>query len=125
MKALKLIVVVALITISFFVGRYYELLFDRSIPEGSIVIEQELHDWSIDGEKDTKPVYVKIFAKNTTVEEINGAFQFKVNLDHSGLEKSFIDSLIKIIGEEYLVNIPDKTERFKAIAAYKKRQKAS
>lgn len=123
MKALKLILVTLLIAISFFIGRYYKTLLDHPIPEGQIVICQEIHDWSIDRDRDTKPVYITIFAKNEKDLDISGPIQFEINLDPSGLEKSFIDSLISIVGEDRLIKEPGTTAKFKAIAAYIKRGK--
>ena len=123
MKILKPALITILIIAAFFIGRYDEVLFDSSPTAGKIVISQELHDWSIDRDRDTKPVFITIFAKNDSETTINGPVKFQIDLDSSALEKSFIDSLINIIGEKRLVEDPGETEKFKAIASYIKRGK--
>jgi hypothetical protein len=123
MKILKSAIITILIIAAFFIGRYYEVLFDSSVAAGKIGISQELHDWSIDRDRDTKPVFITIFADNVSGTSINGSVRFQITLDSSALEKSFIDSLINIIGEKRLVENPGETEKFKAIASYIKRGK--
>ncbi len=123
MKITKICLFVLTILISFYLGTRYAEIFDRTIENGSIVIEQVDHDWNMDRDRKAKPVILKLFARNTQDKPIKGKVKFKISLDTSGVDQQYMNRLIELVSAENILNYDKPSARLSAIKKYIGRDK--
>lgn len=72
------------------------------VREGQIVIDQEFHEWGVEGKGDDLPVKIEMYIRSKSRYRIAGTLVFLVTLSGKGIEEQFINEAINAFGEEKL-----------------------
>jgi hypothetical protein len=111
---------------AFYLGGTFSTNANRKIrtpSEGSVSVDQIHHVWNVEqGDTDT-PHKIEMFIRNVSDADIAGTIGFTIELDGSGLEKSFLESIIERMGEEEFLSLRKTNKRSEAIYNYIKRGK--
>ncbi|MGY0219264.1 hypothetical protein ACWJJH_18085 [Endozoicomonadaceae bacterium StTr2] len=110
-------IVFLLIAIAFFAGMNYQSYRSLKFNKPILSIEQEIHFWTISRKSD-EPTVVTVYAKNISNVDVDKPVRFTAILDPTGIEKSFLTSLISVVGKEGVEAYPNNTNKFKAIRSY-------
>jgi hypothetical protein len=86
------------------------------ILNGSVSVDQEVHDWNVTTGPIEKPVKIDLYLRNKSSGEVSGTLVFSVDLDSKGIEENFIKQMIEVFGTNFGDN-----RKFRAINAYIKR----
>ena len=123
---LKVMLVIAIASISFLLGKSWKDLTTRRVPSGSVSIAQEVHQWSIPARADVKnastsakSLSISVWIKNVSDSELKGPIELEITLDPTGIEKEYFREMANIYkAEEIIASSPNDSPRSRAISAY-------
>ena len=123
---LKVILVIAIASTSFFLGIRWKDLTTGKVPLGSISIVQETHQWSIpaggdanDASTSAKLLSISAWIKNVSDFDINGPIELEITLDPSGIEETYFRELANVYkAEELIARSPNDSPKSRAISSY-------
>jgi hypothetical protein len=122
----KVIVVIAIAGVSFFLGIKWKDLTTGKIPIGSVSVEQEVHQWSIpaggdvkDASTSPKSLTISAWIKNVSDSDLKGPIELEIILDPSGIEKGYLRELVNVYkAEELIASSANDSPKSKAISSY-------
>jgi len=123
---LKVMLVIAIASTSFFVGFSWKDFTTGKVPSGSVSIVQEVHQWSIPAGGDVKDALtsakllsISAWIKNVSDSNLKGPIEWEIILDPSGIEKEYFRELVNVYkAEELIASSPNDSPKSRAISSY-------